>query len=95
MTVLDDGAISQELDSLPEWERRGNEIVKTFKRKNFVGAIEFVNQVATLAEEQGHHPDIDIRWNKVTLTLSTHSAGGLTMNDFELAKRIEAMAAQL
>ena len=53
--------------------------------------MEFVNEVAALAEEANHHPDIDIRWNKVTLVLTTHSEGGLTQNDFDLAKKIDAL----
>ncbi|MEX1274368.1 MAG: 4a-hydroxytetrahydrobiopterin dehydratase, partial [Bacteroidota bacterium] len=59
--------------------------------KDFVHAMGFVNSVALLAEGMDHHPDIDIRWNKVTLTLSTHSAGGLTENDFKLAKAIDGL----
>jgi len=66
-----------------------NEITKTFVLTDFVHAMGFVNQVALLAEKANHHPDIDIRWNKVKLTLATHSAGGLTAQDFDLAKAIE------
>jgi 4a-hydroxytetrahydrobiopterin dehydratase len=88
MALLDDAAVEEGLQRLPGWERRGNEIVRTFVRKDFRGAMAFVNQVAEAAEAAGHHPDIDIRWNKVTLALSTHSEGGLTANDFALAARI-------
>ena len=69
----------------------GKEIRKKFELKDFVRAMGFVNSVALLAEKANHHPDIDIRWNAVTLTLSTHSAGGLTEKDFVLARKIDAL----
>jgi 4a-hydroxytetrahydrobiopterin dehydratase len=94
MPRLDDTAVAEGLQRLPGWERRGNEIVKTFTREDFAHAMVFVNEVASAAEAAGHHPDIDIRWNKVTLVLSTHSEGGLTTNDFELAHRINEVAGQ-
>ncbi len=93
MALLDDAAIEQGLDELPGWERRGNEIVKTYRYADFAAAIAFVNRVAEVAETAGHHPDIDIRWNKVTLALSTHAQGGLTRHDFDLARRIDALDA--
>jgi 4a-hydroxytetrahydrobiopterin dehydratase len=65
---------------------RGNELVKTFSFKDFRGSLGFVNQVGELAEHAGHHPDIDIRYNRVRLSLTTHDAGGLTVKDFELAE---------
>ena len=74
-----------------EWRREGDELVKVAKRGDFVGALAFVNAVGALAEEADHHPDIDIRWNTVTLRLSTHSAGGLTAKDVELARAIDAI----
>ena len=74
-----------------EWRRDGDELVKVAKRGDFVGALAFVNAVGALAEEADHHPDIDIRWNTVTLRLSTHSAGGLTAKDVELARAIDAI----
>ena len=92
MPLLDDAAVEKGLKRLPGWERRGNEIVRTFVRKDFMRAISFVRQVADAAETAGHHPDIDIRWNKVTLALSTHAEGGLTESDFELAARIDELA---
>jgi 4a-hydroxytetrahydrobiopterin dehydratase len=92
MALLDDAAIEEALAGLPGWERRGDEIVKTFTRRDFRTAMALVNQVAELAEAAGHHPDIDIRWNKVTLALSTHSEGGLTGADVALAGRIEQAA---
>jgi 4a-hydroxytetrahydrobiopterin dehydratase len=73
------------------WERSGNELVKVRTGRDFADALAYVSAVGALAEEQGHHPDIDIRWNEVTLRLSTHSAGGITMADVELARRIDAL----
>ncbi len=90
-TVLSEKQIKLKLRSLRGWNLVNNEITKTFEKKNFIQAMGFVNQVALLAEKANHHPDIDIRWNKVKLTLSTHSAGGITENDIELAKAIEKL----
>jgi len=89
MPVLTEDQIANELRSLNGWKREGNEIKKVIEHKDFVRAMGFVNSVALLAEKANHHPDIDIRWNKVTLVLSTHSAGGLTDKDFALAKQID------
>ena len=89
MPRLDDTAVEEGLQRLPGWERRGNEIVKTFVREDFVHAMVFVNEVAGAAEAAGHHPDIDICWNKVTLALSSQAEGGLTDRDFQLAARIQ------
>jgi 4a-hydroxytetrahydrobiopterin dehydratase len=91
MSRLDDTAVEEGLQHLPGWGRRGNEILKTFVRRDFANAITFVNEVASAAEAAGHHPDIDIRWNKVTLALSSHAEGGLTENDFQLAARIQEL----
>jgi 4a-hydroxytetrahydrobiopterin dehydratase len=90
VTLLDDEAINAGLQGRA-WERQGQELVKVVKRKDFAEALAYVNAVGALAEEAGHHPDIDIRWNTVTLRLSTHSAGGLTQNDLDLAGRIDAL----
>ncbi len=87
--LLDDEEIQQRLDELGDWEREGLEIHKVFEFDDFPAAIDFVNEVARLAERYAHHPDIDIRWNKVRLALSTHSEGGLTPIDFDLANDIE------
>ena len=87
--LLDDEEIEQRLDELGDWEREGVEIQKVFEFDDFNVAIQFVNDVARLAERYDHHPDIDIRWNKVRLALSTHSEGGLTARDFDLAGDIE------
>jgi 4a-hydroxytetrahydrobiopterin dehydratase len=91
MPLLSQEQIAKELQSLHGWKLVGNEIQKTFEHKDFVHAMGFVISVALLAEKANHHPDIDIRWNKVTLTLSTHSAGGLTEKDCHLAREIESM----
>ena len=91
MVLLSSDQIQKELAQLKGWQLVGKEIKKTFELKDFVHAIAFVQSVALLAEKANHHPDIDIRWNKVTLTLSTHSAGGLTENDFNLAKAINTL----
>jgi len=76
------------MEAVPGWESNGREITRTYKFKNFAEAMAFVNKVAGLAEAADHHPDINIRYNKVRLTLSTHSAGGLTDKDFSLANQI-------
>lgn len=88
--VLPDDVISRALTDL-QWEREGSALRKTVKAKDFAGSIAFVNRVAELAEEADHHPDISISWNTVVLTLSTHSAGGITQNDLDLAGRIDGL----
>jgi 4a-hydroxytetrahydrobiopterin dehydratase len=82
------------LSALPKWRRVGEIISRTFEFKDFPAAMKFVNAVAELAEQAQHHPDVDIRWNKVTLALTTHDAGGLTEKDFELARQIDREAKQ-
>ena len=77
---------------IPEWETDNKSIERTFEFDDFSQAIDFVNSVAEIAEEEDHHPDIDIRWNKVRLNLSTHSEGGLTELDFQLARKIDNLA---
>ena len=89
--VLKEDQIKLRLKTLQGWQRKGNEIAKLFEYKDFARSMGFVNSVALLAEKANHHPDIDIRWNKVTLTLSTHSAGGLTQKDFTLAAEIDQL----
>ena len=91
MPLLSTEQITAELNALKGWRLVGKEITKMYEMKDFVRAMGFVNSVALLAEKANHHPDIDIRWNKVTLTLSTHSAGGLTEKDFNLAKAIDTL----
>jgi 4a-hydroxytetrahydrobiopterin dehydratase len=92
--VLEDEQIEQRLNELGDWRREGVEILKTFEFDDFEAAIEFVNQVARLAERYDHHPDIDIRYSKVKLSLSTHSEGGITEKDFTLANDIEQTLGQ-
>jgi 4a-hydroxytetrahydrobiopterin dehydratase len=92
MDLLTETQISAELAELPAWTRQGNEITTTTVRKDFPDALLYLGAVAYLAEKAKHHPDIAIAWNKVTLTLSTHSAGGLTANDFALAHQISALS---
>jgi len=92
MATLSDTEVKAALADLPGWELAGSDIVKEYKFADFVAAIAFVNQLAERAEAANHHPDIDIRWNKVRLALSTHSEGGLTGNDFALAAEIESLA---
>lgn len=90
MTLLPPAEVAQQTQGTG-WEHRGNELVKVVKRADFVGAMAVVNGVARVAEDLDHHPDIDIRWNTVTLRLSTHSAGGITDKDIDLARRIDAL----
>jgi 4a-hydroxytetrahydrobiopterin dehydratase len=95
--LLTDSEVSQQLAGLANWRRAEGDdpaIAATYEFTDFVAALDFVNQVGHEAELMNHHPDIDIRWNKVTLVLSTHSEGGLTRNDFELAHRINEVAGQ-
>jgi 4a-hydroxytetrahydrobiopterin dehydratase len=84
--------VSTRLAAVPKWKEVGNEIVRTFEFRDFKAALAFVNKVGDLAETAGHHPDIDIRWNKVKLALTTHDAGGLTGKDFDLAAQIDRAA---
>jgi len=90
-TRLSDLEIQRALGTLPGWSRRRNVLSKTFTWPTFADAIGFVNRVAKLADAANHHPDIDIRYTKVTCTLSTHDAGGITELDLDLAGKIEAL----
>jgi 4a-hydroxytetrahydrobiopterin dehydratase len=92
MELLSDSEIDSRLAELDGWEREGQTIVKTFELADFVGSVEFIDRVVEPAEELGHHPDLSVSWNKVRVSITTHAAGGLTANDFELAKRIEGVA---
>lgn len=85
---LTDAEVAQELQKVPGWEMKDGEITRLYKFPDFKAALAFVNRVGELAEAADHHPDIDIRYNKVRLTLSTHSAGGLTLKDFSLARQV-------
>lgn len=91
MKVLSPTEISKELAAHPGWHLAGNEIVRTFEFPDFIKAVTFVDSVAVLAEQAGHHPDIDIRYNKIKLALSTHDAGGITTKDFALAAEIDSI----
>jgi 4a-hydroxytetrahydrobiopterin dehydratase len=90
MAKLSASAVSRRLAALKGWRQVGDAIQKQYTFANFKEAMFFVNTVAGLAEKAGHHPDITVNYNRVTLGLSTHDAGGITAKDFDLAKRIEA-----
>ncbi|MDD5201455.1 MAG: 4a-hydroxytetrahydrobiopterin dehydratase [Terrimicrobiaceae bacterium] len=92
-SLLSKTEIETALRAVPGWRCDGAEISRTFALGNFVESVEFVNRITELAEEANHHPDVDIRWNKVMLRLSTHSKGGLTAADFALAAQIDDLAA--
>jgi 4a-hydroxytetrahydrobiopterin dehydratase len=92
MGRLSDDEIRSELGELDGWERDGEAIVKRFDRGDFVGSVRFVDSLVEPAEEMNHHPDVAISWSEVTVTITTHSEGGLTANDFELAKRIDSLS---
>jgi len=86
---LDEAGIGDALQRTPGWARAGAEIRRTYRFRDFREALAFVNRVGGLAEAAGHHPDIDIRYNTVTLALTTHDAGGLSPKDFELARAVD------
>jgi 4a-hydroxytetrahydrobiopterin dehydratase len=88
---LSDLEIQRALGRLPGWSRRGDTLVKTFTFQRFADGIAFVNRVAKAADAMDHHPDIDIRYTKITCTLSTHDAGGVTDSDLKLADQIEKL----
>jgi 4a-hydroxytetrahydrobiopterin dehydratase len=92
MGLLSEDDIGTELATLPAWTRAGDSITCTVTLADFKTAMLYVGAVAYLAEQANHHPDVLIQWNKVTLTLSTHSAGGLTEADFALARQISALS---
>ncbi len=92
MPKLDASQISIALVSIPNWKKDGDAIARTFQFKDFPAAVKFVDAVAVAAEQAWHHPDIDIRWNKVTLVLTTHDAGGLTQKDFDLARQFDQLS---
>jgi 4a-hydroxytetrahydrobiopterin dehydratase len=91
MKKLNAAPIKSALARIPGWKKSGVMIVRTYQFKDFPAAMKFVNAVAELAEEAWHHPDIDIRWNKVTLALTTHDADGLTEKDFTLAGKFDRL----
>lgn len=91
MALLKNNETDDFLKDLNDWKRTDNEITKTYKLDNFVDAIGFVNKIAILAEKADHHPDILIKYSKVKIVLSTHSEGGITIKDINLAKEIEGL----
>jgi len=92
MRTLSDQEVASHLGALPEWRIEKGELTRTFTFKDFLAALAFVNRVGERAEQAGHHPDIDIRYNRVRLSLVTHDAGGLTAKDFELAAVADRLA---
>jgi 4a-hydroxytetrahydrobiopterin dehydratase len=92
MALLSDDEVQQRLRELKGWERQGDSIVRQVTLDNFQGSVDFVNRITPPAEEMNHHPDLEISWNKVTVKLSSHSEGGLTNADFELARRIDELS---
>jgi 4a-hydroxytetrahydrobiopterin dehydratase len=90
MALLSESEIEAGLDQLQGWTRERDSIVKSFDRGDFLGSIKFVESLVEPAEEMGHHPDLEISWSEVKVTISTHSEGGLTGADFELAAKIDA-----
>ncbi len=92
MSALSAQEVAQRLASLPGWRIDAGELVKTFSFNDFSAALRFVNQVGELAEAAGHHPDIDIRYNRVRLALITHDANGLTEKDFHLAAQTDRLS---
>jgi len=91
MSALSSAEVATRLSTVPHWAVNSGELVRTYLFKDFRAAMAFVNQVADLAEDAGHHPDIDIRYNKVRLALVTHDAGGITGKDFDLAARADKL----
>jgi 4a-hydroxytetrahydrobiopterin dehydratase len=92
MSTLTDDELRDGLAGLPGWRREGNEIVRDYELPTFLAVIDFVQHIAALAEEANHHPDLDIRYNKLHVALTTHDDGGLTKRDLDLAGRIEQAA---
>lgn len=89
---ISDNELDTMLSELKGWSLERGELVRTFTFRDFLGSMKFVNSVAQAAEEAGHHPDIDIRYSQVKLALMTHDAGGITVNDLSMARRINDLA---
>ena len=89
--LVDPEEIESLMKKIPEWDLEEKEIVRVVEFDEFMEGIDFVDAVAEIAEESGHHPDIDIRWCTITLRLTTHDVGGLTESDFEVAKKIDTL----
>jgi len=95
MPALTTKQVSLHLKALPNWSKRAKTILRTFKFEGFLDSIAFVNQIARKAQKLNHHPDIDIRYNKVALKLTTHDEGGLTAKDFSLARQCDEVCSKL
>ena len=93
--LLSDDDLGKALGGLPDWTKEGGALVRTVEMESFPQAIQVVNRVAEIAENDNHHPDIDIRWRTLTFRLSTHSAGGLTAKDVSLAEQIDDALANM
>jgi 4a-hydroxytetrahydrobiopterin dehydratase len=91
MSVLAESVVEERLKALPHWKLEGKEIVRRYEFADFAEAMEFVNKVAGKAEAAGHHPDIDIRYNKVRLALISHDRGGLTQRDMKMAAELDSL----
>jgi 4a-hydroxytetrahydrobiopterin dehydratase len=94
MPALTSKQISLHLKDVPNWSKRAQTIVRTFKFEGFLKSIDFVNRIARKAQKINHHPDIDIRFDKVTLTLTTHDEGGITEKDFSMARQSDEVFAR-
>jgi 4a-hydroxytetrahydrobiopterin dehydratase len=92
MPVLTDTEVKQSLGKLKEWQQKGEAIQRVFEFPDFKAAMQFVNKIADAAEQAGHHPDIDIRYNKVTMALVSHDSGGVTEKDVRMAEKINQIA---
>ena len=92
MARLSDEEIEQRLAGMGGWERDGDAIRKTFEGEDFMSSVGLVDRLAPVAEEMNHHPDLEISWDKVKVSITNHAEGGLTENDFELARKIDALA---
>ena len=91
---LSDLEIQRALGKLAGWSRRGDALQKTYRFRTFRAGIDFVNRAAAVADRMDHHPDIDIRYTKIACSLSTHSAGGITQKDLDLARELEGVAGE-
>ena len=91
MALLSDSEVKQRLAELDGWSREGDAISKEYENGDFVGSVKFVAALVEPAEGMNHHPDLEVSWDKVRVTITNHSEGGLTANDFELAGKIDAL----
>ena len=91
MALLEDSEIEQRLAGAEGWERDGDAITKTFENDDFVGSVRFIDSLVEPAESMNHHPDLEMSWDKVKVSITNHAEGGLTEADFELARKIDAL----